>query len=476
MTRKSVTNCILIASLITIILVTVYPFNFLYPISRSRSQILASFYYTTTIKDYVRNILLFIPWGIALARFTSTKTHNCGRVILISFFASAIISSNIELIQILLPTRTSSFSDIFCNTLGGILGSSLYCWRKDFAALIKAIVRNDYRQINLSFVLIVILIYSSIVSIAIAIFMANINFSNWAEDRYLAVGGEVTGQIHWTGYITSLHICDRALNKTEINTAFDRTHTFFSRLPSLVTSLILLDEQEFYPNLVRESPDFVWQSSSNSITTDSSPIINVRDSQIDRRIHQEKRVLFKPERNLISEYPVTELNQRIKKSQEFSLSIILASNLAKQPSPSRRIVSIANDIYAPNLLLAQSGKDLIFRLRTPTTSTIANQPFFIIPNVFNDLKLHQIIITFARHKLAFYIDSIEDKYTFDFKPSTHLKLYSPLFFKQWNVNLARYSLLKSKIIFYSLILSPLAILIITLLLNIKTRVLSKNNN
>ena len=188
--------------------------------------------------------------------------------------------------------------------------------------------------------------------------------------------------------------------------------------------------------------------------------IKIGDQQIDELIHRQKQVLFKPERNLISVSPVTQLNQRIKRSQEFSLSIILASALDKQPWPSRRIVSIANDIYTPNLLLAQSGTDLVFRLRTPTTSTIANQPFFRIPNVFNDLNLHQIIITFAHRQLTFYIDRPNNKYTFDFQPATHLKLYSPLFFKEWSVNLKRYSLLRDRMIFFILIFFPLAILII----------------
>ncbi len=463
MTGKNIIRYILIASFITIIIVTVYPFDFIFPQTISRSPIISSFHYTTTIKDYVRNVILFMPWGIGFAGFISHKKYNFNLVICASLFVSALFSSNIELIQILLPTRTSSFSDILCNTLGGVLGSSLYCSRQDFIVLITAIIHHDYREINLKFIAIALLIYSSIISIAVTIFLSNINFSNWQEDRYLAVGGEVTGQIHWHGYITSLHICDRALKKIEINTAFEQTHTFFSKLPSLVTSLILLKEQNYYPNLSPESPDFIWQSIPNTITTNSSTI-NLSDREIDRLIHQDKQVLFKPERNLISVSPVTKLNQRIKKSQEFTLSIILASNLPKQPPPSRRIVSIAKDIYAPNLQLAQSGKDLIFRLRTPTTSTIANQPFFIIPNVFKDLNLHQILITFARRKLTFYIDNLKNEYTFKFQPSTHLKLYSPLFFKQWKVNLKNHSLLRSQIVFYTLILFPLAILIVTWLI------------
>jgi|GEM_PF-2023631 len=466
-TRKSVAYYILIANFIIIILVTLYPFDFINPQTISRSQIIASFHYSTTIKDYVRNVLLFIPWGIAFAGFITHRNYNPTRSIFLSFLASAIFCSNIELIQILLPTRTSSLSDILCNTLGGILGSSLYYWRQDFLALIEAIIYNKYRQINLKFVSIIIVIYSSIVSIAIAIFLGNVNFTNWSENHSLAIGGEVTGQIHWHGYITSLYICDHALDDPEIVSAFKSTHSFFSKLPSLVTALILLEEKKYYHNLIQQSPDFVWQSRSNDFTTNSATITHISDREIERRIHQDKKVLFKPERNLISTSPVTRLNQRIKKSQEFSLSIILASKIAKQPPPSRRIISIANDIYAPNLLLAQSGKDLIFRLRTPSTSTIANQPFFIIPNVFEDLNLHQILITFARRKLTFYLDSQKNQYTFEFQPSTHLKLYFPLFFKQWKVNLKHHRLLKSRIFSYTLILLPVAILITVSLKKLK---------
>ena len=120
-------------------------------------------------------------------------------------------------------------------------------------------------------------------------------------------------------------------------------------------------------------------------------------------------------------------------------------------------------------MLAQSGTNLVFRLRTPTTSTIATQPYFIIPDFFKDLKLHQILITFARRKLTFYVDRQENKYTFEFQPSTHLKMYSPFKIKLWRIDLKNHSLLKSRIFFYSLILLPLAILITILLLGLKAQ-------
>ena len=488
--RRNYFTYLLVASLVIIFLATIYPFNFLSIQQLSDREIINSFVSTTTINDYVRNILLFILLGIALSGTIAVRRYSRWQMIVLSLLFSALLSGSIELIQVLLPSRISSLSDIFCNSLGGVVGATLYCWHRDFTALIKGIIHSNYQQINLKFLTMLAVIYCAVVSIAIALLISNINLNNWDKDYYLSIGSEVTGDASWNGYITSLHICDRALDNSEISTALSDTHYFFSQLPSLVASLIFTSDRQFYSDYSQQLPNFIWQSDitpscrdnhnrlkpacyerwlkSNLALTNVTQQKNIKASNLDYQIHHRKTVLFEPGRNLISLSPVNLLNQRIKKSQEFSLSLILASNKDKQSEPSR-IISLANNIYTRNLMLAQSGANLVFRLRTPTTSTIATQPYFIIPDFFKDLKLHQILITFARRKLTFYVDRKGNKYTFEFQPSTHLKMYFPFKIKLWRIDLKNHSLLKSRIFFYSLILLPLAILITILLLGLKAQ-------
>ena len=492
--RRNHFTCLLIASLVSIFLATIYPFDFSSTRQLSYREIVNSFISTTTINDYVRNILLFTPLGIALSGTIAVRRFSRWQMIIFSFLFSALLSGSIELIQILLPSRTSSLSDLVCNSLGGVWGASLYCWRRDFGTLINEIINSNYKQVNLKFLAMLTVIYCVAVSIAIALLISNINFSNWEEDYYLSIGSEVTGDASWNGYITSLHICDRALDDSEISTALTHTHSFFSKLPSLVASLIFTSDRQFYSDYSQQLPNFIWQSDiipscrdnhnrlkpacynrwlkSNFTLTNVDWQKNTKASNLDYQIHHHKTVLFESGRNLISLFPVTQVNRRIKKTQEFSLSLILATKKYKQPGPSR-IVSLANNIYTRNLMLAQSDTNLVFRLRTPTTSTIATQPYFVIPDFFDDLNLHQILITFARRKLTFYVDRQSDKYTFEFQPSTHLKMYSPFKIKLWRINLKNHSLLKSQIAFYSLILLPLAVSVVMIILGFNKQFLIK---
>ncbi|MCC0175599.1 VanZ family protein [Waterburya agarophytonicola K14] len=448
---------LLIGSLVAIATVTIYPFNFIIPEKLYWIDVVEKFHVFTNVKDYIRNILLFISFGIAWGGILNYKKYDRGEIILFAFLLSAMLSTNIELIQILLPSRTSSLSDIACNSLGGLSGSSLYCWRKDFSNLINGTITRQYQQINLKFLATIILGYCGTIICAFTLFVNSINLNNWNNDAYLSLASEVTEQIFWQGYITSLYICDRSLNTQEIDQAFHRTHSFFSTLPNSIVSLLLLDYRSSYGDNNQQIPNLHWHQELPAKKINSLPSIDTELSPIDDLIHNQKSVLFEQKNSLISDSPFTQLNQKIKASQEFSLSVILATNKFKQVGPSR-IISLGENIYSRNLMLGQENSNLIFRLRTSTTGDNANQPGFYFPNFFKNKDLHQILITYAQNKLTFYLDRPEDKYTFTFQPSTHLKLFLPWNLTKWNVNLQNHNPLQSQITFYSLVLSPLVLL------------------
>jgi VanZ family protein len=447
-------NYLLFFSLTAVCFLTISPFNFVVPEQLSWQIVIDKFHSLTTIKDYVRNILLFIPLGIAWAGIFSNKKYNSWQILAVSLLLSAILSGSIELLQTLLPSRTSSLSDVVCNSLGGLLGSSLYCGNQDSINLVKGIIQHDYQHISLKFLATIILSYCTTIICAFILLFNSINFNNWNNNASLAIASEVTGQIFWRGYVTSLYICDRAIDSSEIVAAFEHTDSFFSQLPTLVTSLIFLDYQSSYVDRNQQIPDLSWHqeltprkiNSSNSLAKIAS-----YNSSIDYQIHHNKTVLFNKKNSLISAAAATNLNQKLKASQEFSLSIILASDKLKQAGPSR-IVSLGEDIYNRNLMLGQEDSNLVFRLRTPSAGTNASLPGFYLPNFFKDQDLHQILITFAQNKLTFYVDHLEHQYTFKFQPATLAKLFLPWTTQQWNINLQNYNLLQSQIVFYSLIL------------------------
>lgn len=76
--------------------------------------------------DLMLNIIGFVPFGFFLCGFLQARGFR--HVVLIVAIISAIFSLTIELVQISLPTRDSSMTDILTNIIGGTIGAGLRRW------------------------------------------------------------------------------------------------------------------------------------------------------------------------------------------------------------------------------------------------------------------------------------------------------------------------------------------------------------
>jgi VanZ family protein len=75
------------------------------------------------IADLAINVLGFLPFGFFLFLYRSAvKPHRRLANALIAVLLGAAVSLSIELIQVFLPSRSSSATDLFCNTGGTLLG------------------------------------------------------------------------------------------------------------------------------------------------------------------------------------------------------------------------------------------------------------------------------------------------------------------------------------------------------------------
>ena len=72
-------------------------------------------------KDFVANILLFVPFGFAVA-WISERRFRWLAALLIACLGSFVFSFGIEFTQAYMPTRTSSWYDVAANTMGGPIG------------------------------------------------------------------------------------------------------------------------------------------------------------------------------------------------------------------------------------------------------------------------------------------------------------------------------------------------------------------
>lgn len=451
MINRRQTKYILLISLIVIIVATLWPFNFITDRRLSLSEIIDRFYLTSHLKDYIRNTLLFIPWGISLAASTNSNKYSAWRIVVINFIVAAILSSNIELIQILLPSRYSCLTDIVFNSIGGALGACLYCGHSQLLVLFRGIITNDYRLVNLRFVLTIIVGYCSIVTAAVWLLVANVSLDNWDDDYYLAIGSEVNGKIGWQGYITSLYISDRDLNYTEIARAFSDS-SFFTQLPSAIASFDFMREQQAYRDSNNQLPELVWHYKSAFLDYKSKDRYRSQDRNDRLGIEFDHKTYLKTKK------PAGLLGRRIEQSDRFTISITVAARRFDEVGPAR-IVSFAKNQFSRNVIIGQEGRNLILLLRTTTTGKSASKPTFIVPNVFSDRAYHQILITYANRELNFYIDRRDNQYTYKFLPATSIPLYLPWYLDSWNVNLAEVNIAASRATFYGIVLLPLAILI-----------------
>lgn len=79
----------------------------------------------TLTTECIENIILFFPFSILYMLFC--KSRKQGKCFLLSVKLSFLFSVSIELLQLLFHFGTFQLSDLFFNTLGGLIGGVFYC-------------------------------------------------------------------------------------------------------------------------------------------------------------------------------------------------------------------------------------------------------------------------------------------------------------------------------------------------------------
>ena len=114
------------------------------------------------IYTVVGNILLFVPFGYFISRYTKPKK------ILQIIILSIIASTTIELMQLNIG-RTFDIDDIFLNLLGGILGYFIYKSCNSIKAHLPKFLQKDFIYDIISFIILVVIV----------IYMLHLNGIRW---------------------------------------------------------------------------------------------------------------------------------------------------------------------------------------------------------------------------------------------------------------------------------------------------------
>jgi glycopeptide antibiotics resistance protein len=472
MQRRHWSYFILIASFVWIVVATLSPFKFSPPENLSPQSILNNFHHTSDVKDYSRNIILFIPFGLSLAAILSQSNYQRLAILMISLATSLGLSFSVELIQSFSAIRISNLTDIVTNTFGCLLGAAVYSWRKLLITFTTAVMKTNGRRLTVKSLTFAFSGLFILICTAIWVLLMNANFNNWNDNFDLSIGNESTGNRPWQGYISSLHILDNALDSESVTKVFNEKNNFFAQLPNPVVSLVATPDGQMKASFDRQVPPLLWQGTISSDRTGnlSQQLPAQFLPAINSGIPQEQRIFIDQNHWLKNKEPIVYINSRLRKKSEFTLSTIVATSQLKQNGLAR-IISISKNPFYRNLTLGQNGQNLSLRLRTPITGENGTEPEFIIPDVFKDKNSHQILITFAHQVLSFYIDRSENKYTFRFEPEVTFPSYYPGPIKNWQINLKDFSKLKYQIAFYAISLIPLGFLggLLSSLLKVKNR-------
>ncbi len=79
----------------------------------------------THVWDLIRNLVLFVPFGVFVFSWVDRRVHSTALAILITAVSAGFVSATLEALQIFLASRSSSIFDFGANVVGAMAGAAL---------------------------------------------------------------------------------------------------------------------------------------------------------------------------------------------------------------------------------------------------------------------------------------------------------------------------------------------------------------
>ncbi|NEO97151.1 MAG: VanZ family protein [Symploca sp. SIO2E9] len=404
---------IVTGSILLVLVCTLSPFEFSFAQGFSIQLILSRFSSNGNLSDLLRNILLFMPFGFGLACLMQ-RTKLGGLVLLITVvILSAGLSLTVEFLQVFLPSRTPTISDLVTNTTGGGLGFVCFrLWKAKLFTCILSLAERSKSSLSFKKLTIGFIGYFTLTCLISITLISSANLSNWDKNFPLLIGNENTGDRPWKGYVSKVDIADRAISSAEVERAFSE-QSYLSNIGNSLLASYRLTGQGSYPDQTGNLPDLSWQNYAPEFP------ISPANSQ------DKTGVVLNAHHWLSTANPATFLTQKLRETSQFTLSTTVATAETSQTGPAR-IVSLSTDPSERNFTLGQEEADLHFRLRTLLNSKNGTNPELVVPNVFADTKLHHLIVTYDSHEFRLYIDRIQNLYSIEINPAVAIFGYLSL--------------------------------------------------
>lgn len=367
-------------SLIYILILTLKPFQFsshhFSPVLENLTEWVSVFFIEFYFIDIILNILLFIPFGFFTAYWFYHKKKTHRQILFHSIKYSLLISIFVELIQLFLP-RTTSFSDLLMNPIGGFIGARCFVSRtKNGIELPQTLFIKQrsliYKNVTLLYIIILLIFLS------LPVFLNRIN--NWDNTFHLYIGNEGTGDRQWCGVMYELAIYNRALNQEEAQLCYKSMKP--EALKNNLAAYYCFDEihDGIIPDRSNQKPRldlYINDLEKTGRTEDSTGIILYNGGCA---------------RSMV---PAKKLNQLLKTTGQFSIEIRYRPKNLKQTGPAR-LVSLSANPKERNFMIGQDFDKLNFRVRTFFAGSNGSKiDLHTTRSVFKNEKQH-IITVFNR--------------------------------------------------------------------------------
>ena len=383
---------IVIASILLVVVATLFPFNFSRDEGGSLRYFLSNFKHSSHLGDKIKNIFLFIPFGFSITCFLQARKLSLFLELVLVTVLSFSLSFTVETLQIFLPSRDTSPADLLTNSLGGFIGFlCFYIWRFKIVSYILRLVEENKKRFNSSIVTVAFLGYlATSILFTVPLQYAN-NLSTWNLNYPLMLGNERTGERPWEGFISEVAFADKAFSSAEIERVFT-SQNWWQNIDTPLLGNYQLDRQD-YSDRTGNLPDLSWRGQPSKTTDDRGVFVSDRHW-------------------LQTNAPVNLLNQRLQETSQFTIVTTVATAKFQQKGPAR-IVSISDSNGRRNFTLGQQDNNLNLRLRTPINGINAQYLSTNVYNIFTDERLHKLVITYANSGMHVYIDNLQNQYNID---------------------------------------------------------------
>ncbi len=397
---RHLANLFIIASVFVILGTTLYPFDFttndfqqrLTPFLAPKLRNLRSIE-----DDVITNIILFIPIGFSVAILTTRRRIRPIVAMLIVLLAGAGLSLTVEVLQLCLPFRYSSFFDVASNAMGAGVGFLLYrlVARSVYKLLTRAVERGNDGHTT-GWLIVTYALYLLCVLMVSSPLQESSLVNNLDKTYPLLLGNEPAGARPWSGSIKNLIITKHELSADGLDEYFS------GRDLNIRDNGNVLAHYEFagaapYDDMTKNHSALVWKGTDTAHSPSNYAHIT-------------------PQRWLQTHETANFLSSWIMVTTRFTICITAAATAGFRPSWKARIVSVLADPYHQNISLVQIDDDLCVRFRSMTTGVNGTNPQFIVPDVFADTLMHRIVVSLNSTHLHVYVDSVQRHYELELGP------------------------------------------------------------